>query len=177
MVNENNCLLIDLYGTLIRNVFHVRRLKPAYMRSKDGSIISTKEQLKQALSIKDAPTLSQFRNALETKQIAITDDTASKESLPLVANYNMHCTQLNQDVNIQLPLNEQKSKANNLPAGEYSIVKSRFKDGNLEVLLTRSHEQHDRKQAFFLKYTELPQSQSEDIIDEITSARITGRPH
>jgi hypothetical protein len=178
MLNQNNCLLVDLYGTLIRNVFHVRRLKPAYLRSKNGSIITTKEQLKKALSITDNPTLQQFRHALDSQQIAITgNEPDASEPLPTTGNYNMHCTQINNDINLSLIPPGEKSKSKHPPAGDYSIVKSRFKDGNLEILLSHSHAQPDRKQSFFIAYNEIPHRQSEAFINMVKSIRVTGRPH
>jgi hypothetical protein len=176
MLNGNNCLLVDLFGTIIRNVFHIKRLKPAYLRSGNGSIITTREELKTALKLDTEPTMKQFRHALEAKNITIMgNDTLTDTPAITNAYVNMpHISPIG-DINIQLGKPRVQTRKQ-LSPGDYALIRTRFKHGDLQLLLSLSTDPSDRKQSFYINFTEIPHVMTSLDDTAIKHARRVGRP-
>jgi hypothetical protein len=176
LINQNNCLLMDLYGTLMRNVFHIRRLKPAYLRDKSGNVISTREQLQAFLRTSDDPTIAQLRSAIAGKRLEITGhDTRKLPALPAQTHFNMH-TISPDNIPLQLYGPNDNTKHHPPETGNYSIIRSRFKNGDMQLLLSLSKQNTDRCKAFYINLSESADLLPLLVNSSITAIKRVGRP-
>ena len=53
VLDSTHVLLVDLKGRILRDVFHINRLKPAFMRATEGKNISNLQKLREALGKQD----------------------------------------------------------------------------------------------------------------------------
>jgi hypothetical protein len=187
---QGNAILQRLDGKLLCNVISKRRLKPAYIRTKEGQIITTKTEIMTQLLQNKDPYTTELRRGLLPDYLQFEDaqglQHTSADSLMV-----MTCPpKLEQNIQIlthPLPqsLHEltkeelinyaEKEQKSTFRPGEFDVIKAVFKNGILHFLLKRRYT--DSKHAFYVAGTENVGCLKllNDTIN--TKLRITGNPN
>ena len=139
-------------------------------------MINSRQELQKVLNLPNDPTVTQFREALTGNNIEITSTGRPTQTLTTDNAYlNMLHMPPGDHINVTLSKPIDTTKERYLP-GDYLIVRSRFKDGGLEFLLSLSNHDIHRKQAFYIKLTEIPSILTPNDCNAIKTIRCTGRP-
>ena len=154
VLDRTHYLLEDLQGRLLREVFSFNRLKPAFMRAQDKQNISNLQQLRQVLKLEDEKVANTANVAQAARDYQITDERGMPVEAPTDIVYlaqsqpvelTSHAENLshNHSLAVPCPLTDKQqcnlvTALENAPSAqaEYTIVKARFKAGNLQLLLS-----------------------------------------
>ena len=167
MDGRGNAILQRIDGKLLCNVISTRRLKPAYIRTKAGDILTTKEEVMQQLKENNDPFAKELRRGLLPDYLEFED--AEGKQYPTTENLMVMTCPTGTETNTEIilhprtqPLNELaadellshmiRKQRNPMQAGEYDVIKARFTNGNLCFLVTLSGT--NANQAFYISCTE-----------------------
>ena len=167
MDGRGNAILQRIDGKLLCNVISTRRLKPAYIRTKTGDILTTKAEIMEQLKENNDPFAKELRRGLLPDYLEF-EDAEGKQYQTTENLLVMTCpTGTENDPTIVLHPTTQKltelsatellshiSKRQNDPmqAGEYDLIKARFTNGNLCFLVSPSGKATSH--AFYISCTE-----------------------
>jgi hypothetical protein len=186
---RGNALLQRLDGKLLCNLISLRRLKPAYIRTSDGSLLTNKDQVIQQLTNNLDPFAKELRKGLLPDYLEF-EDAGGIQHPPPESLLVMHCpttpnpiTELkihpqpqrfSEMTQPELCKHFEKEQLNPYRHGEYDVIKGSFKDGTLHFLI--KHSELDSKQAFYIACTEGVGSLSLLQDTTLTDMKIIGRP-
>lgn len=153
-LDETHAILQCLDGRIISNVFHVKRLKPAFIRTEKGPIADV-TQLRQALKDQKSPITDKLGAKLQqTQRIHVyneegttlyAQDQSSSHNEALEIELGTFARYADENCNLAFDKQltpKQIAKAikhmTSMPSDGslFSVTKARFKSGHLELLLT-----------------------------------------
>jgi hypothetical protein len=128
VIDKSHVILEDMEDRLIAGVHHTNRVKPAHVRGKDG-IISSASELTKALqsggdSLVDVPGSSNAAVAYLSDYFSFEESTEHTAHVASTAQSDNMKTSQSSAVSIQFP------------EEELVLTKSRFKNGELQVLFS-----------------------------------------
>jgi hypothetical protein len=186
---HGNALLQRIDGKLLCNVISTRRLKPAYIRTKEGNILTTKEEVVGQLKQNKDPFANELRRGLLPEYLEFEDAEGKQHQPPEnlmvmscpsdtdidpIIHFNPSPQPLQELTKDELLQHFQQERQNPYQVGEYQILKGKFKEGNLKCLIRRS--EMDKDHAFYISCTE--GLGSAKLLDEVeqNKIKITGNP-
>jgi hypothetical protein len=164
---RGNAFLQRLDGKLLCNIISTRRLKPAYIRTKDGKILTTKQNILQQLSTSNDPFAKELKRGLLPDYLQFEDAEGRQhedtDTLMVMTNPvpEFHEPDIHPHPEPQL-LNTlsatslhnhwERTRTNPYLPGEFDVIKCKFLNGTLHFLIRRS--EATNKEAFFVACTE-----------------------
>jgi hypothetical protein len=146
MLDKTHAILSDLTGKILQGVYHVRRIKPGFIRSDDG-VITNIGQLRKSIDKNDDKTNIVYKIQDESgdSETMLPEDSLIFSTIEVI-NIDLQRCKLNANLNNNLACeNELSSKAQSkslkilekakLLQGDYIISKGRFKNGSFEFLV------------------------------------------
>jgi hypothetical protein len=186
---RGNAILQRLDGKLLCNIVSLRRLKPAYIRTKEGKLLTTREDVLQQLDSVNDMFTRELKVGLLSDYLAFED--AEGQSYTEKGSQMAMVTEPDRDDIFELHVPEpavslssitQKELLNHMEllrdnpynAGEFTVVRARFIKGILNFLVRRS-DAHT-KRSFYIPCTE--SVGYEHLLDAVIRKEIpvTGRP-
>jgi hypothetical protein len=186
---HGNAILQRLDGKLLCNVISMRRLKPAYIRTSEGELLTKKKDIMAQIKNKPDAFTRELEKGLLPDYLQFEDNTGTQhettETLMVMNNPTERSenTQADDsgsqhsDLKDNLPERPQTSRARihkHLENGEYDIIKGRFKDGVLQYLIKRTNGTND--QSLYVNCTEGLKCLNMISEDIYSTMRITGGP-
>jgi hypothetical protein len=203
VLDDNNILIMDPAGRLMKNIYSRRRIKHAYIRDKQGKTIATRDELLESLKINEHPQAPEITRALMEENLIFTDEHGRLHDKP--EGFNAHTEVREGPLEIIIPgtkrrirnqghykiwldslskeecmlhchqeqIETRNSIGKSEGRNEYNAVKGRFKDGKLQMLL--KEEIAGKKGNSF--YMDLDESTNNaGLFEMIKEIRITGKP-
>jgi hypothetical protein len=203
VLDNNKILIMDLGGRLMKNIYSRRRIKRAYIRDKQGKTLTNREELLESLKINEHPHVPEITRAIMEENLIFTDEQGrlhgkpdgfnahaevkegpteiiiptNKKKVRSPANYNKWMESLTKEECMlqchQAQTNRRETQRISESLNEYTAVKSRFKNGKLQMLLTEETDK-ENPNSFYMDLDE--SRNNEALLDLITSLRVTGKP-
>jgi hypothetical protein len=164
---RGNAFLQRLDGKLLCNIISTRRLKPAYIRTRDGKLLTTKKDILLQLSAKEDPFAKELKRGLLPDYLQFEDAEGRGHETPDTLMV-MTCPMPQQDEPEINPHPEpqllntlsaksihyhwEKTKATPYLPGEFDVIKCKFIKGILNFLIKRSDSTNN--EAFYIACTE-----------------------
>jgi hypothetical protein len=82
LLDNNNILIMDLGGRLMKTIYSRRRVKRAYIRDKQGKTITNKEELLESLKINEHPQAPEITRAIMEEHLIYTDEQGRLHEKP-----------------------------------------------------------------------------------------------
>jgi hypothetical protein len=204
ILDDNNILIMDLGGRLMKNIYSRRRVKRAYIRDKQGRTLSNKTELLESLKLNDHPQAAEITKGIMEENLVFTDEHGRLHDKP--EGFNAHTEVLDGPLEWIIPELKRKKvrsqakydkwmesltkeecmnlcheaqkvggTANNRADtdSEYTAVKSRFKNGKLQILMKPEHDSQS-KNSFYMDMDEA--TSNIGLIKLVPWLRTTGKP-
>lgn len=160
VLDSTHVLLADIKGRVLRDVFHINRIKPAFIRAPDSTNITHLQKLRNALAVKQDTNVctdqAHITTCNEPKSVVVDEHGTKLEynesefcftaqtnpvdlthhELNMTANNGLACpTALSLEQQVKLL---EKLQTSPMSEAVYTIVRARFRLGSLQLLLAMS---------------------------------------